>query len=110
MSNSTHYRGTGVGATIDNKNKLDSGNLSNYGNDTNETNDSVGAMLPLVQTLALNESNMAAAYGGISNGNNANSIAGESSDNGGRFFFIFNFYFKKIFHSLFTKQVFNRIP
>ncbi|XP_077290018.1 membrane associated guanylate kinase, WW and PDZ domain containing protein magi isoform X2 [Arctopsyche grandis] len=83
MSNSTHYRGSGVGATNDTNSKLDSGNLSNYGNDASETNESVGAMLPLVQTMTLNESNMVAAYGGVSNGNNANSIAGESSDNGG---------------------------
>lgn len=92
MSNSTHYRGTGVGATNDTNSKLDSGNLSNYGNDASETNESVGAMLPLVQTLTLNESNMVAAYGGVSNGNNANSIAGESSDNGGIYLSLFVLY------------------
>lgn len=67
----THFRGPGVGATINGNGSID------------DQNDRVSAVMPLVQTMTLNESNIAAAYGSVTANNNANSIAGESSDNGG---------------------------
>lgn len=79
----THFRGTGVGGSTDGKDMSNS-NMSNYTNDMlDDGNDRVATLMPLVQTLALNESNMAAAYGGGIANNNGNSV-GESSDNGGK--------------------------
>lgn len=84
----THFRGTGVGGSTDGKDlsnsNMSNSNISNYANDMlDDGNDRVATLLPLVQTLALNESNMAAAYGGGVVNNNGNSV-GESSDNGGK--------------------------